>query len=80
MSHIILLHVSGEEAIVGEVEELPQPTDTVITITNPRRKDGKELPSIDTRAVKVIWPLSRINFIEILGGEGEDQIISFVRE
>jgi hypothetical protein len=80
MAHIILLHVSGEEAIVGEVEELPKATDTVITLTSPRRKDGKELQSLDNRAVKVIWPLARINFIEILGGEGEDQIISFVRE
>jgi hypothetical protein len=80
MSHIILLHISGEEPIVGEVEELPQPNDTVLTVINPRRRDGKDLHYIDSRAVKVVWPLERISFIEILGGEEEEQIIGFVRE
>jgi hypothetical protein len=80
MSHIILLHISGEEPIAGEVEELPQPNDTVLTVINPRRRDGKDIHYIDSRAVKVVWPLERISFIEILGGEEEEQIIGFVRE
>jgi hypothetical protein len=80
MSHIILLHVSGEEPIAGEVEELPQSTDTVITVINPRRRDGKDIHYIDSRAIKVIWPLERISFIEVLSGEEAEQIISFVRE
>jgi hypothetical protein len=80
MSHIILLHVSGEEPIAGEVEELPKATDTVITVINPRRRDGKDIHYIDSRAIKVVWPLERISFIEILSGEEAEQIVSFVRE
>jgi len=80
MSHIVLLHLPGEEPVAGEVEELPKPTDTVITVINPRRRDGKDVHYIDSRAVKVVWPLERISFIEILGGEEEEQIIGFVRE
>lgn len=80
MSHIILLHISGEEPIAGEVEELPKPSDTVITVINPRRRDGKDLHYIDSRATKVIWPLDRISFIEVLSGEEAEQIVSFVRE
>jgi hypothetical protein len=80
MSHIILLHVSGEEPIAGEVEELPKATDTVIMVINPRRRDGKDIHYIDSRAIKVIWPLERVNFIEVLSGEEADQIVSFVRE
>jgi len=80
MSHIILLHIAGEEPIAGEVEELPQPNDTMLTVINPRRRDGKDIHYIDSRAVKVVWPLERISFIEILGGEEEEQIIGFVRE
>ncbi|GER78544.1 MAG: hypothetical protein RBS45_00960 [Anaerolineales bacterium] len=80
MSHMILLHIAGEELIAGEVEELPQPEDTVITVINPHRRDGKEIHYIDARAVKVIWPLSRVSFIEVLGGEEAEQIVSFVRE
>jgi hypothetical protein len=71
MAHIILIHLSGEEPIAGEVDELPKPTDTVITVSN---------HYIDSRAVKVIWPLEKISFIEVLSGEESEQIISFVRE
>lgn len=80
MAHTVLLHLSGEEPIVGEVEELPKATDTIITITSPRRRDGKDLHYIDSRAVKVIWPLEKISFIEVLSGEESEQVISFVRE
>jgi len=80
MSHIVLLHIAGEEAIAGEVEELPKATDTVITVINPRRRDGKDIHYIDSRAIKVIWPLDRVSFIEVLSGEEAEQIISFVRE
>ncbi len=80
MAHIVLLHIAGEEPIAGEVEELPKPTDTIVTISNPRRRDGKEIHYVDSRAVKVVWPMEKISFIEILGGEESDQIIGFVRE
>ena len=80
MTHMLLLHVSGEEPIAGEVDELPKPADTVITVTNPRRRDGKDLHYLDSRAIKVIWPLEKISFIEVLSGEEAEQIISFVRE
>jgi hypothetical protein len=80
MTHIILIHLSGEEPIAGEVDDLPKPTDNVITVSNPRRRDGKDLHYIDSRAVKVIWPLEKISFIEVLSGEESEQIISFVRE
>ncbi len=80
MPHLVLLHLAGEEAIVGEVDELPKPTDNIITVSHPRRRDGKDIHYIDSRAVKVIWPLARISFIEVLGEEEGEQIISFVRE
>ena len=80
MSNIILLHIAGEEPIAGEVEELPKASDTTITVINPRRRDGKDIHYIDSRAIKVIWPLDRISFIEVLSGEEAEQIVSFVRE
>lgn len=80
MSHLVLLHIAGEEPITGEVDELPKAADTIITVVNPRRRDGKDIHYIDSRAVKVIWPLEKISFIEILSGEESEQIIGFVRE
>lgn len=80
MAHTILIHIAGEEPITAEVEELPKPGDNLIIVTGPRRRDGKDIHYIDTRAVKVIWPMHKISFIEVLSGEESEEIISFVRE
>jgi hypothetical protein len=80
MAFSVILHVSGETSIAGEVDELPKATDTIIIVTNPRQKDGKDLHYIDNNAIKVIWPLAKVSFIEILEGAEEEKIIGFVRE
>lgn len=80
MAHTILIHISGEEPITAEVEELPKASDNLIIVTGPRRRDGKDIHYIDTRAVKVIWPMHKISFLEVLSGEESEEIISFVRE
>jgi hypothetical protein len=80
MSYAVILHISGEQAIAGEVEELPKPTDNIIVVLNPRTKDGKDLHYLDNSAVKVIWPLVKISFIEVLGDSQDEKIIGFVRE
>jgi hypothetical protein len=80
MSHSIILHISGETSIAGEIEELPKPTDTIILVMNPRQKDGKDLHYLDNNVTKVIWPLAKVSFIEILEGTGEEKIIGFVRD
>jgi len=76
----IIIHIQNEDAILGEVDELPAPSDQMILVKNPRKRDGKDVHYIDARVNTVIWPISRINFIEVLPGDEEDQIISFVRE
>ena len=80
MPYTIVLHPMGEEPIVGEVEDLPTTTDLTITVTNPRRLDGKELHYLSENVTTVIWPLSRMNFIEIVPTKEEEEIIGFVRE
>ena len=80
MARNIILHIAGEPAVAGEIEELPKPADTIITVMNPRLKDGKDLHYLDNNVTKVIWPLNKISFIEILDGAGEEKVVSFVRE
>ncbi|MBE0671614.1 MAG: hypothetical protein IH588_13590 [Anaerolineales bacterium] len=80
MAYSVILHISGETSIAGEIEDLPKPTDTIITVINPRQKDGKDLHYIDNNVTKVIWPLAKVSFIEILEGTDEEKIIGFVRE
>ena len=80
MPYSIILHISGETSVAGEIEELPKPTDNIIVVLNPRQKDGKDLHYIDHNVVKVIWPLAKVSFIEILESTEEEKIIGFVRE
>ena len=80
MPHTIILHLPGEPSVIAEVEELPKPTDNLITVSNPRQKDGKDLHYLEHNVVQVIWPMHKIALIEILESEDEDRIIGFVRE
>ncbi|MCX6065899.1 MAG: hypothetical protein NT121_09110 [Chloroflexi bacterium] len=76
----ILIHISNEDPILGEVENLPNPNDQMIQVKNPRRRDGKDLHYLQANVTEVIWPLNRVAFIEIIPGENDEQIIGFVRE
>ena len=80
MPYTVIIHPSGEEPIIGEVEELPQTTDLIITLNSPRRIDGKELHYLTESVLTVIWPINRLNFIEVLPTKAEEEIIGFVRE
>jgi hypothetical protein len=80
MAHTVVLHIAGEASIVGEVEELPKPTDTLLTVSNPRLRDGKDIHYLEHNVVKVIWPVDKITLIEILENEEEENLIGFVRE
>lgn len=76
----VLIHILNEDPILGEIENLPAANDTTILVNNPRKRDGKDLANIVQNVTQVIWPISRCAFIEVIPGEDEEQIISFVRE
>jgi hypothetical protein len=80
MAYSVILHIAGESAVIGEIEELPRNTDTIITVSNPRLRDGKDIHYIEPNVVKVIWPLSKITLIEVLESAEEENLIGFVRE
>ena len=76
----VLIHILNEDPILGEIENLPGPTDSNIIVTNPRKRDGKDLANIVQNVTTIIWPMNRCAFIEVIPGDEEEQIISFVRE
>lgn len=80
MPFTIVLHIQNTDPVVGEVEEIPTPNDNLVVLKNPRRMDGKDLHFLNENVVTVIWPVERLNFIEVLSGEEQEEIIGFVRE
>ena len=80
MAYSVILHIAGEPSILGEVDELPKPSDNLIVMSNPRLRDGKDIHYLEHNVVKVMWPIDRIALIEILESEDEERLIGFVRE
>jgi hypothetical protein len=80
MSYRIQIHIANDDPIVVDVDELPKPGDQFVMGMNPQRRDGKEVPYILREVNQVIFPWWRINFIQILPSEREEEIETFVRE
>jgi len=80
MSNTVILHIAGEPSIVGEVDELPKPSDTLVIVSNPRLRDGKDVHYLEHNVVKVIWPVDKLTLIEVLESQEEENLIGFVRE
>ncbi len=80
MPETVIVHISNEEPVLGEVEEIPKPGDNILILSNPRKRDGREVSFLAERVSTVIWPWSKINFLELLPNQEEDEIISSIRE
>jgi len=76
----VLVHINNEDPVLGEMDDLPSPADTLVVVKNPRRRDGKDLHYLELNVTTVYWPVTRINFIEVIPSADEEQIISFIRE
>jgi hypothetical protein len=76
----VLVHIMNDDPVIGEVDSLPNAQDNLIIIKNPRRRDGKDLPYLEPNVSTVMWPLIRINFIELMPTGEEEEIITFIRE
>ena len=80
MAYTLLLHIIGEATMLAEADQLPGPGDNTITVTNLRQRDGKDLSNVDSAATHFIFPWTRINFIEVLSAEEEEEIVGFARD
>jgi hypothetical protein len=69
MATTIIVHILGEEPFLAEIDQLPDPTDQIITLINPRTKNNKPLHYVADETTSVIFPWHRINFIEVVPGE-----------
>jgi hypothetical protein len=81
MAITVIVHVVGAEPFVAEIEEIPDPTAQIITCTNPRQRNGKQLSYVEADATRVIFPWHRISFLETLPSEQDDEEVeSFFRD
>ena len=80
MSYTLIVHLANEDAVVGEVEELPETNSQYLTLISPRLRDGRDVSYLLPETNIVIYPWVRIHSIEVLPTETDEQIITFIRE
>jgi hypothetical protein len=81
MARNVIIHLANEDPILADMEDLPGPNATTITFTNPRKRDRKSINWVTPGATMFIFPLSRINFIELVTSEEElGQVVKPWRE
>jgi hypothetical protein len=76
----VLVHLQNEDPILAELDDMPQPSDQSIVLTNPRRRDGQSVHYITEGATAFIFPWTRISFIEVMAAEEEAEVVEFFRE
>jgi hypothetical protein len=80
MAYTVLIHILNEEAIVGEIERIPEPMDQVLIVRNLRHRDGRDVSYVLPETDTVAYPWQRIHCLEILPSEAEEDVVSFIRE
>jgi len=80
MPHTVMIHLLNEDAVVAEIERIPEPSDQVLIVSNVRRRDGRDVSYVLPETNMVVYPWARIHCVEILPSEKEEKIVGFVRE
>ncbi len=66
MAITVVVHLSGEDAFLADLDELPSPMSLYVVLRNLRKKDGKPLMYLTDGAKTVLYPWTRITFIETM--------------
>lgn len=67
------IHIANAEPVKLDVEELPGMTDIAVIGSNPRDRQEREVNWVDDGVNMIIIPWSRINYIQILPSEDDEE-------
>ncbi|HRQ42180.1 MAG TPA: hypothetical protein PLD25_30035 [Chloroflexota bacterium] len=76
----LIVHINNEDAVVCEMEDMPETNSAYITLLNPRLRDGSDLHYLDENVTSMMLPWHRINFVQILPSAETEDVIGFVRD
>ena len=79
MAKSVIVHMAGEDPVLADIERDPQPTDNFLVVANVRRRDGKDVNYLAPGCETVLFPWSRVTFVEFLASEERDDVIDFFR-
>ena len=80
MALTLYVHINDGEPFLCEVEDYPQPDANYVVMNNPRQRDGKDLRYLLDEVTTIILPWWRINYIEVMPSEEEEDIFTPFRD
>ena len=80
MRQPVLINLTKEDQILGEIDQLPNPADQFMIIHKPRQRDGARLAHLEEDVPTILVPWHQIATVQLLPGSGIDEVIGFVRE
>lgn len=81
MARKVILHLTGEDPIVAEIDGEPQPSDMFIKVSNLTKRDGRPPNYLTGGVQSVIYPWHRVTFLELMPSEEErESVIDFFRD
>jgi hypothetical protein len=81
MAQTVIIHLTNQDPILAEVEDLENLDGPVLECMNPRARDGKQLHYITPEATSFLFPWHRITFIELMPSETErGEVVEFFRD
>ncbi len=81
MRQEVIVHIANEEAFLADVDGLPNPTDTFLLVTSPRKRDGKPVAFGTEGVQQFLIPWHRITYVEVMPSERQrTDVFDFVRE
>ena len=69
MAFTVIIHMSGSDPFLADIDELPDPQSSFVLCSNPRARDGKNLIFIDPDCTRFMFPWHRVSFIEAFPSE-----------
>ncbi len=81
MAFTVIIHLTGTDPFLAEMDELPDTKASFIICTNPRARDGKNLVFIEPECTRFMFPWHRVSFIETYPtDEDRAKVETFFRE
>lgn len=68
----VCVKLDGVELIYCDIEKIPSATDTLLVMHDPRLRGDKDVPFLNEESKRMIVPIQRILYIEVLDVDAED--------
>ena len=62
----VIVYVENEEPFTADMDAVPPPHSTHILVRNPQTREGRSVGWISRGARAILFPMSRIMFIEVI--------------